>query len=173
VSLGASVGYAGGWSHILYGVSDGHQDRALHDLRLPIGVTAQRLPDKDHCPWFVHASIADLALFVASPIGGTQVAQQQLTWSDFVTPGLQAGFRFGSARIPLVIGVDASWVPRLTPSGQSANSRPACFGSAASSGSTSRSSISIDRALPSASGWQVLHRRDELGRVAARGPHPR
>jgi hypothetical protein len=118
VSIGASVGFALGGSHLFYGVARDQDDKAMHELRLPLGVTVQHLPGPENCTWcpgvFVHASVADLAQFVSSPVTATNMTSQQTQWSDFVSPGLQLGIRLFSVRTPLVIGAEVSFIPRLT-----------------------------------------------------------
>ncbi len=117
ISLGASVGFAVGESHLFYGVPRDQDDKWLHELRLPLGVTVQHLTgpaESWYRGWFAHVSIADLGQFASSPVTGNTTTTQQTTWSDFVSPGLQAGFRFFNRRTPLLVGADASFVPRLT-----------------------------------------------------------
>lgn len=114
VSLGASVGFTVGDAYVVHGVKD--HNSTLHDLRLPLGVTVQHLPGDDESGWhgwFLHASLADLAQFVSSPLSDTK-RDQKVTWSDFVSPGLQLGWRLGSPRVPVVIAADVSWLPRVT-----------------------------------------------------------
>lgn len=128
VSLGTSVGFALGGEHILYGLPMSASTAWMHDLRLPLGLTVQHLPRKgatiqlpligwrfDKPSWLLHASFADLAQFVSSPVAGKDTTKmQETTWSDFVSPGIQLGLRFGSNRVPLVVGFDASYAPRVT-----------------------------------------------------------
>lgn len=125
VSLGASVGFSGGVRRFGSAPDGVNTLQSLKDVRLPLGISVQRIPEPDRAlGWGCYGmlGIADLAQFVSSPVdrtttppGGAEMTtslETEPTWSDFVAVELQLGVRFGSARVPLMVGIDAYYRPR-------------------------------------------------------------
>jgi hypothetical protein len=125
VSVGASVGFSGGWRRLVTAPASGvDATQQLRDVRLPLGFSVQSMPASGSrlgWGWYGMLGVADLAQFVSSPIERTTTAMNETTttsidsettWSDFVAIELQLGFRFGSARVPLTAGFDIYYRPR-------------------------------------------------------------
>jgi hypothetical protein len=109
-SLAATVGYQGGWRKLPY-VPDAHDDfTATHDLSLQLGFSALKLKPAGGRQCFFHLSVADLALFAASP--SAEGSKADVRWSDFIAIGAQAGVAFGK-RIPFDAAVSVSRAPRI------------------------------------------------------------
>lgn len=127
VSLGASVGFSAGRRSLGTTPGDGvDTDQRLQDVRLPLGISVQQMPAADSklgFGWYGMFGLADIAQFVSSPVerktmeatGGTMTTniESDTTWSDFVAVELQLGVRFGSARLPLTLGLDIYYRPRV------------------------------------------------------------
>ena len=128
VSLGASVGFTGGWRRLdTPPATTVDSTQRLLDLRLPMGITVQRIPTADSRTGFGFYgmfSFVDVAQFVGSPVTASQTDPNTMVtttttvdpvirWSDIVALELQAGARFGSDRIPLTIGFDLYYRPRV------------------------------------------------------------
>jgi hypothetical protein len=125
VSLGASVGFSAGRRSLSTAPDGVDTHQSLQDVRLPLGITVQRMPEADSklgYGLYGMFGFADIAQFVSSPVERTVKTtttttttsiESDPTWSDFAAIELQLGFRFGSPRVPLMVGFDAFYRPRV------------------------------------------------------------
>ncbi len=126
VSLGSNVGLAMTWSS-LYQRNDDALRQPTPGLRVPLGLSVQWLPQpRAKCGLYLSAQLADLGQFVRRGDGAD--AMEDLTWADFVAPGLEAGLPLGFLDPAINLGLHLSYAPTLgltTPGGDGVERRSA------------------------------------------------
>lgn len=126
VSLGSNVGLAMTWSS-LYQRNDDALRQPTPGLRVPLGLSVQWLPQpRANYGLYLSAQLADLGQFVRRGDGAD--AMEDLTWADFVAPGLEAGLPLGFLDPAINLGLHLSYAPTLgltTPGGDGVERRSA------------------------------------------------
>lgn len=118
VSLAASVGFTAGHSTLRTSITGVNDKQTVRDLRIPVGLTVQHIPANfAGLSLYATFAVADLAGFVSSPAVNENKdmnVDTKTRWSDFVLAEAQVGVRLFSARMPLVVGFDVYYKPRVT-----------------------------------------------------------
>jgi hypothetical protein len=113
LAIGSNVGFGSTWTDQVDVRDDRDHEYAF---RVPLGLSLQYLPrGRDGAGYIwkwvglhVGFQVADLGQFVR-PTG-----DDDITWSSFVAPGLEAGFLIGEPNRTLALTAHASYVPSLT-----------------------------------------------------------
>lgn len=114
VSLGANVGIGAVRTYQRATDAAGYADPVDRlALRVPLGLSLQWLPEgedgedrcmrNDNLGWHLGLSLADLGQFLAADENG---AVDDVRWSNFVAPGIEAGVLFGT---PSRLGTLTAW----------------------------------------------------------------
>lgn len=119
VGLGSNVGAGGTWSLTR---RDSYEISGMpgFGVRVPVGLSLQWLPagrNDDDTYWrpswlggHLGVTVADLGQFLATDENG---AVDDVRWSNFVSPGVEAGLLFGSSSHVLTLSLFASYPPAL------------------------------------------------------------
>ena len=117
-SLGSNVGVGVAWP-LTRRDSDSFDYTPTAGVRIPLGFSLQRLPGgKDDkvggaprwLGWHAGLTLADLGQFLAADENGTV---DDVRWSNFVSPGLEAGLLIGKPSQLITITVSAAYAPAL------------------------------------------------------------